>query len=208
MEKFELNELNEFMNHLVIKYEKSSGQALGSGYGVVSRLAMEDEEIIALGTYLLNLIEKGEKYLSELFRRLYLYQEIPIKFIDQNFERLRHVMNNNSSIEGTFSTFLKCQPEFIFKYKEKYNLQKFIDENIPKLLDPIDNTVILSSQIPICTLIPIVPKSECRSNGCPSNFVSAKIVSPEKIISSKYIYFVRRKDIIRTIDTLLIWRKV
>ena len=203
-----LIDLNEFMNHLVIKYEKSSGQALGSCYSVVSRLAMEDEEIIALGTYLLNLIEKGEKYLSELFRRLYLYQEIPTKFIDQNFERLRYVMNNNTSIEGTFSTFLKCQPEFIFKYKEKYNLQEFIDENIPKLLDPIDNTVILSSQIPVCTLIPIVPKSECRSNGCSSNFVSAKIVSPEKIVSSKYIYFIRRKDIIRTIDTLLIWRKV
>ena len=87
---------------------------------------MEDEEIIALGTYLLNLIEKGEKYLSELFRRLYLYQEIPTKFIDQNFERLRYIMNNNTSIGETFSTFLKCQPEFIFKYKEKYKLQEFI----------------------------------------------------------------------------------
>lgn len=207
MEKI-LIDLNEFINHLVIKYEKSSGLALGNCSNVVSRLAMKDEEIIELGTYLLDLIENGKNYLSELFRRLYLYQEIPTEFIDQNFERLRYMMNNNSSIEGTFNTFLKCQPEFIFKYKEKYNLQEFIDENIPKLLDPIDNTVILNPQIPIYTLIPIVPKSECRSSGCSSNFVSAKIVSPEKIVSSKYIYFVRRKDIIRTTETMLIWRKV
>lgn len=203
-----LIDLNEFMNHLVTKYGRSSGQDLKNCSSVISRLAIEDEEITVLGTYLLNLIEKGQNYLSELFRRLYLYQEIPTEFIDQNFERLRHITDNNDSIDGTFSTFLKCQPEFIFKYKEKYNLQKFIDKSIPELLvDSVDNTVILNPRATISTLIPIVSLSECRSKFS-SNYVSAKIVSLEKIISSKYIYFVRRKDIIRTTETILIWRKV
>lgn len=207
MEKM-LIDLNEFMNHLVTKYGRSSGQDLRNCSSIISRLAIEDEEITVLGTYLLNLIEKGQNYLSELFRRLYLYQEIPTEFIDQNFERLRHITDDNDSIEGTFSTFLKCQPEFIFKYEEKYNLQKFIDKNIPKLsVDPVDNTVILNPRATISTLIPIISLSECRSKFSP-NYVSAKIISPEKIISSKYIYFVRRKDVIKTTETLLIWRKV